>query len=97
MWAPTTDQVWAPGSSVLESQMFSRSALAQRGGSATLVAGESNGFRRIVELPMAVSGRLHQVLGFELDRLTPLRASDLYDDFRVLDRNAAAGNCRPTR
>lgn len=94
MWAPATDQVWAPGASALESQMFTRSALAQRGGPATLVAGDSNGFRRIVELPIAVSGRLQQVLSFELDRLTPLRASDLYYDFRVLDRNAAAGNCR---
>ena len=94
MWAPVTDQVWAPGASVLESQTFTRSALAQRGGSVALVAGDANGFRRVVELPIAVAGRLQQVLGFELDRLTPLRASDLYYDFRVLDRNAAVGNCR---
>lgn len=93
MWAPVTDQVWAPGASALESQMFTRSALAQRGGSVALVAGDTNGFRRVVELPIAVAGRLHQVLGFELDRLTPLRAADLYYDFRVLDRDAAAGNC----
>ena len=94
MWAPVTDQVWAPGASALVSQTFTRSALAQRGGSVALVAGDANGFRRVVELPIAVAGRLQQVLGFELDRLTPLRASDLYYDFRVLDRNAAAGNCR---
>ncbi len=94
MWAPVTDQVWAPGAAALESQTFTRSALAQRGGSVALVAGDANGFRRVVELPIAVVGRLQQVLGFELDRLTPLRASDLYYDFRVLDRNAAAGNCR---
>ncbi len=94
MWAPVTDQVWAPGASAMESQTFTRSALAQRGGSVALVAGDANGFRRVVELPLAVAGRLQQVLGFELDRLTPLRASDLYYDFRVLDRNAAAGSCR---
>lgn len=94
MWAPATDQVWAAGASTLNSQIFTRSALAQRGGTITLVASEANGFRRVVELPIAVSGRLQQVLSFELDRLTPLRASDLYYDFRVLDRNAAAGNCR---
>ena len=94
MWAPATDQVWAPGASALVSQTFTRSALAQRGGSVALVAGVANGFRRVVELPIAVAGRLQQVLGFELDRLTPLRASDLYYDFRVLDRSAAAGNCR---
>ena len=94
MWAPATDQVWAPGASVLESQTFTRSALAQRGGAVALVAGDANGFRRVVELPIAVAGRLQQVLGFELDRLTPLRAADLYYDFRVLDRDAAVGNCR---
>ena len=94
MWAPATDQVWAAGASVLNSQTYTRSSLAQRGGVVALVAGDANGFRRVVELPIAVSGRLQQVLGFELDRLTPLRASDLYYDFRVLDRNAAAGNCR---
>ena len=94
MWAPATDQVWAVGASVLDSQTFTRSALAQRGGAVALVVGDANGFRRVVELPIAVSGRLQQVLGFELDRLTPLRAGDLYYDFQVLDRNAAAGNCR---
>ena len=94
MWAPATDQVWAAGASVLDSKIFTRSALAQRGGLVALVAGDANGFRRVVELPIAVSGRLQQVLGFELDRLTPLRASDLYYDFRLLDRNAAAGICR---
>ena len=94
MWAPATDQVWVAGASVRDSQIFTRSALAQRGGKVALVAGEANGFRRTVELPISVAGRLQQVLGFELDRLTPLRASDLYYDFRVLDRNATAGNCR---
>lgn len=94
MWAPVTDQVWAPGASLLESQTFTRSALAQRGGAVALVAGDANGFRRVVELPIAVAGRLQQVLSFELDRLTPLRAADLYYDFRVLDRDAAVGNCR---
>lgn len=94
MWAPVSDQVWAPGASVLESKTFTRSALAQRGGSVALVAGDANGFRRVVELPIAVAGRLQQVLGFELDRLTPLHASDLYYDFRLLDRNVAAGICR---
>ncbi len=94
MWAPATDQVWAPGASTLASQTFTRSALAQRGGTVALVAGEANGFRRVVELPLAVAGRLQQVLAFELDRLTPLRASDLYYDFRILDRNVTTGVCR---
>jgi len=94
MWAPVTGQVWAPGASLQESQTFARSALAQRGGSVALVAGDGNGFRRVVELPIAVAGRVQQVLSFELDRLTPLRAADLYYGFRVLDRDAAAGKCR---
>ena len=94
MWAPATDEAWAPGAATRDSQMFKRSALAQRGGAVALVAGEGSGFRRVVELPIAVSSRLQQVLAFELDRLTPLRASDLYYDFRLLERNAALGICR---
>lgn len=94
MWAPGTDQVWAPAASAVDSQAFTRSVLAQGGGAVALVAGENNGFRRIIDLPVAVADRLQQVLGFELDRLTPLRASELYYDFRLVDRNAAAGSCR---
>jgi general secretion pathway protein L len=58
-----------------------------------LVIGEGNGLRRKVELPLAVEERLGQVLAYELDRLTPLRADELYYDFRLLSRNATRGVC----
>ncbi len=94
MWSATDDRFWPPAASMSDSKPFSHSAAAQRGsGDVALVAGESNGFRRDVELPLAVESRLAQVLSYEIDRLTPLRASELYYDFRVKSRNPAAGVC----
>jgi general secretion pathway protein L len=58
-----------------------------------LVIGERNGFRRDVALPLTVEQRLEQVLSYELDRLTPLKPSDLYFDFRVKRRDNATGVC----
>lgn len=94
MWSATDDRFWPPAVGMSDSKPFSHSAAAQRGrGDVALVAGESNGFRRDVELPLAVESRLAQVLSYEIDRLTPLRASELYYDFRVKSRNPAAGVC----
>jgi general secretion pathway protein L len=56
---------------------------------AALVIGEISGLRRKVEFPLAVEERLAQVLAYELDRLTPLRADELYYDFRLLSRSVA--------
>lgn len=94
IWSPSEDRVWVAGTSLNTSKSFTQSALAQRGGEVALVVGENNGFRRTVDLPMSVEGRLQQVLGFELDRLTPLRPSELYYDFHVVERNNSAGTCR---
>ncbi len=94
MWSAVDDRFWPAAAALDDGKPFSHSALAQRGGGdVALVAGEANGFRRDVELPLAVESRLAQVLGYEIDRLTPLRASELYYDFRVKDRNPAAGVC----
>jgi len=93
MWSPTDDRVWPAAQALTQSQPFLNSALAQRGGAVALVVGEMNGFRRELEMPLAVQDRLQQVLGYELDRLTPLKASELYYDFRVRARNLAAGTC----
>lgn len=87
------DRFWAAGSPLEQSKPFSHSAMAQSGGDVALVVGENNGFRRDIELPLAVEGKLAQVLSYELDRLTPLRASELYYDFRVKSRNMTAGTC----
>ncbi len=94
LWSPSEDRVWMAGAPLDSSKSFTQSALAQRGGDVALVVGEGNGFRRSVELPISVEGRLQQVLGFELDRLTPLRASELHYDFHVVERNNGAGTCR---
>jgi general secretion pathway protein L len=93
MWSPSADRVWSAGGTLEQSKPFLNSALAQRGGEVALVVGEANGFRRELEMPLAVQDRLQQVLAFELDRLTPLKPSELYYDFRVSQRNMAAGTC----
>lgn len=46
---------------------------------------------RRVTMPAATEENLGAVLGFEMDRLTPFRAEDVYYDHRVLARDAAAG------
>jgi general secretion pathway protein L len=93
LWSPTDDRVWLAAGALTESKPFLSSSLAQRGGSAAVVIGEASGFRRELEMPLAVQDRLQQVLGYELDRLTPLKASELYYDFRVKQKNLSAGTC----
>ena len=46
---------------------------------------------RRVTMPAATEENLGSVLGFEMDRLTPFRAEDVYYDHRVVGRDAAAG------
>jgi general secretion pathway protein L len=41
---------------------------------------------RVVMLPIAAAGNLRQVLGYEMDRLTPFSANQLYYDALILDR-----------
>lgn len=93
LWSPSDDRVWLAAGAMNESTPFLNSALAQRGGSVAVVIGEGNGFRRELEMPLAVQDRLQQVLGYELDRLTPLKASELYYDFRVKQKNLSASTC----
>ena len=93
LWSPSDDRVWPAAARLAESKSYLSSALAQRGGPAAVVIGEANGFRRELEMPLAVQDRLQQVLGYELDRLTPLKPSELYYDFRVKQKNLSAGTC----
>ena len=46
---------------------------------------------RRVTMPAATEENLRQVLGFEMDRLTPFTAAEVYFDYRVISRDAAAG------
>ena len=65
-------------------------------------AGESRGRARLrlardealvrrVSMPAATEENLAQVVGFEMDRLTPFRAEDVYFDQQVVSRDPAAG------
>jgi len=46
---------------------------------------------RRVTMPAATEENLSQVVAFEMDRLTPFRADDVYFDHRVVSRDAGAG------
>jgi general secretion pathway protein L len=50
--------------------------------------------RRDVVLPLAVEENLREAVEFEVDRLTPFRADQVYCDAVVVDRDAAARECR---
>jgi general secretion pathway protein L len=47
-----------------------------------------------LNLPLAAEANLGQVLSFEMDRQTPFRASGVYFDWQVLERNGASGQLR---
>jgi len=57
---------------------------------ARLCLAREESLSRRVTLPAATEENLVQVLGFEMDRLTPFRADDVYFDHRVVARDAAA-------
>ena len=46
---------------------------------------------RRVTMPAATEENLASVLGFEMDRLTPFRADEVYFDHRIVGRDTAAG------
>jgi general secretion pathway protein L len=46
---------------------------------------------RRISMPAATEENLANVLGFEMDRLTPFRADEVYFDHRIVGRDAAAG------
>ena len=60
-------------------------------GRARLALAHGDALVRRVNMPLATEENLDQVLGFEMDRLTPFRAEDVYHDQRVVSRDAAAG------
>jgi general secretion pathway protein L len=49
---------------------------------------------RELKLPLAAEPSLAQVLSFEMDRQTPFRASDVYYDWKVLERGGDSGQLR---
>jgi general secretion pathway protein L len=63
----------------------------RRGGlrRAALRLGRGQALRRQVELPAAARESLRETLGYELDRITPLPAEELYFDHRLLGLDEA--------
>jgi general secretion pathway protein L len=49
---------------------------------------------RELKLPLAAESSLAQVLLFEMDRQTPFKASDVYFDWKVLERDGESGQLR---
>lgn len=49
---------------------------------------------RELKLPLAADSNLAQVLSFEMDRQTPFKASDVYFDWNVIERNSDSGQLR---
>jgi len=49
---------------------------------------------REIKLPAAAESNLAQVLSFEMDRQTPFKATDVYFDWRILDRGGDSGQIK---
>ncbi len=47
-----------------------------------------------LKLPMAAEANLAQVLAFEMDRQTPFKASDVYFDWQLVERDGSTGQLR---
>ncbi|MBD8872722.1 PilN domain-containing protein [Rhodanobacter sp. DHB23] len=49
--------------------------------------------RRVLQLPLAARGKLHQVAGYEMDRQTPFHVAQVHYAVRELAQPAVAGRC----
>lgn len=69
-------------------QMLERAGEAR--GRARLVLAKNEALVRRATMPAATEENLAQVLSFEMDRLTPFRADEVYFDHRIVGRDGAA-------
>lgn len=69
-------------------QMLERAGEAR--GRARLALAKNEALVRRATMPAATEENLAQVLSFEMDRLTPFRADEVYFDHRVVSRDAGA-------
>ena len=60
-------------------------------GRARLALGHDEALVRKATMPAATEENLRQVLAFEMDRLTPFKADEVYFDYRVVSRDPATG------
>ena len=63
----------------------------QPGSPVRLSLGSAEVLSRRISLPLATEENLAQVIGFEMDRVTPFRAGEVYFDHRVAGRDVAGG------
>lgn len=63
---------------------------ASRCSGITLRLAADSALQKVVQLPLAAEENLRQVIGFEMDRQTPFKADQVYYDYRVATRDAAA-------
>ena len=66
-------------------------AAGETRGRVRLCLAREDSLTRRVMLPAATEENLEQVLGFEMDRLTPFRSEDVYFDHRIVGRDPASG------
>lgn len=83
------DQLDAPRRSEAVRSLLQRAGETR--GRARVALGRGEALVRRATMPAATEENLRQVLEFEMDRLTPFRAEDVYFDDRVVGRDPAAG------
>jgi general secretion pathway protein L len=66
--------------------------ISRRAPETALMIPGSTALRRTVVLPAVAAENLREVLSFEMDRLTPFSAEDVYYDFRVLPKHRDGGH-----
>lgn len=62
----------------------------RRGRPATVRLAADLGLRKVLDLPLAARDDLDQLLGFEMDRLTPFKADEVYFAHRILATDPTA-------
>jgi general secretion pathway protein L len=77
-----TDQSWDS----LDREVWRKLIRAERPTAMVLRMPEDRALTRIVMLPIAAAANLRQVLGYEMDRLTPFSVNQLYYDALILER-----------
>ncbi|MFZ5465924.1 MAG: PilN domain-containing protein [Pseudomonadota bacterium] len=68
--------------------------LVRRGTEAVIRLPREQILCRDITLPLAAEPNLHEVLGFEMDRQTPFRASQVYYDHHVVERQGDEGRLK---
>ncbi len=66
----------------------------QAGARILILLPASDCIRRSITLPLAAEENLREVIGFEMDRLTPFNPEEIYFDYRIVERDPDAQRLR---